>query len=238
MFFFCEWKTTGKSSIKARSLSGADWLLKRKPRLRLLGARPPGFRLAHRRNRDFIHKSVYSFGQRQEIRALERGNPPITNLLWLELEKQGSLFSPNHVCCWNDSTAGAQKVTALQYKVIQSRSNCCTSATFLSKPGRWLLLWLEQTQHLFPFTVKVLDFVLKNVEPGDVGRRGTQPEAQATKYHSEPTSLVLYGPPDVSKSVRASYKANETTLVVLQTHTKRWGRLLEVQKLALPETRR
>lgn len=121
---FCEWKTTGKSSIKARSLPGHDWLLRRKLRPRLLGARLPGFWLAHSGNRDFIHKSVYSSGQRQEIRALERGNPPITNLDWPEQEKQVSQFSPNHVCNRNDSTAGAQKSPHSTYKLVQTHSNC------------------------------------------------------------------------------------------------------------------
>lgn len=37
--------------------------------------------MAHTGNRDFIHKSVHSSGQRREIRALERGNPPITKLV-------------------------------------------------------------------------------------------------------------------------------------------------------------
>lgn len=68
---FCEWKTTGKSSIKANSLPRYDWLLRPKLHLRLLGSWLPGLWLANRGDRDFIHKPVYSSGQRQEIRALE-----------------------------------------------------------------------------------------------------------------------------------------------------------------------
>lgn len=46
-------------------------------------AKVPDYRASDwlvRGKRDFIHKSAHSCGQRQEIRALERGNPPITSL--------------------------------------------------------------------------------------------------------------------------------------------------------------
>lgn len=116
--FFCEWKTTGKSRIKAHSLPGDDWLQWHKRHLRLLGARLPGFWLAYRGNRDFIHKSVYSFGQRQEIRALERGNPPITNFIWPELEKQVPPLIPKSCRLQKWQHSWPQKVTPLQYKLI------------------------------------------------------------------------------------------------------------------------
>lgn len=81
-----------------------------RPRPPLLGARDPRSWLARGGDRDFIHKSVYSSGQRQEIRALERGNPPIERLDWAQQEKQVCVC----VCSAsktdrNDSTAGAHK---------------------------------------------------------------------------------------------------------------------------------